>query len=604
MSATGINFDLRDIRFVLFEQLRVQDTLKDFEAFADMDQDLYDAMIDQAAKVATELLWPLNKSGDVQGCQLDADGNVTTPSGFPMAFAQFRASGWIGTMAPAEWGGIGLPRPVGAAVGEIFSAANTAFMTYPGLIRGAAELVTEHAPGWIKDLCLPKMYAGEWAGTMCLTEAGAGSSVGDNRARATPTDEPGVYHLEGEKVFITAGDQDLTDNILHLVLARTPGAPEGTKGISIFLVPKLQIAGDDVGARNDAVVVGIEEKMGLHGSATCTLVLGANGPCRGYLLGDEHSGMRIMFMMMNDARIQVGLQGLASASAAYLNALTYARERIQGSAVEQWRDPSAPRVAIVHHPDVRRMLMLQKTSVETMRSLVYTTAWRNDMANRHPDPDRRKHFDNLVELMTPIVKAWCSDLGFECTRLAIQTYGGYGYISEYPVEQHMRDLKIASLYEGTNGIQAMDLLGRKLTRGGGMLLLQWIQEAGDGIQAARDAGLADQANALERAVQAVGATAMHLGSVGAEDNLAGVMVQATPLLEMMGTVVLGLHALEQARIARQALDGGATGSDQAFYRGKVLGLDFYVANTLPSAIALGKSIRTADESCLNEALFG
>jgi alkylation response protein AidB-like acyl-CoA dehydrogenase len=603
MSATGLNIDLRDIRFVLFEQLRVQDTLADFADFADFDQNLYDAMLEEAAKVSQEVIAPCNKAGDVHGCTLDSEGNVTTPPGFKEAFEQFRSSGWIGTMAPVEWGGIGLPRPVGAAIGEMFSAANTAFMTYSGLIRGAAELITEHAPDWIKDLCLARMYAGEWAGTMCLTEAGAGSSVGDNRARATPTDEPGVYHLEGEKVFITAGDQDLTENILHLVLARTPGAPEGTKGISIFLVPKLQIAGPDIGARNDAVVVGIEEKMGIHGSATCTLALGANGPCRGYLLGDEHSGMRIMFMMMNDARIQVGLQGVASASAAYLNALSYARERIQGSAVEQWRDPYANRVTIVHHPDVRRMLMVQKTSVETMRSLVYTTAWRNDLANRHPDAEKRKHYDNLVELMTPIVKSWCSDLGFECTRLAVQTYGGYGYIGEYPVEQHMRDLKIASLYEGTNGIQAMDLIGRKLTRGGGMLLLQWIQESGESIQTARDAGLTDQADALDKAVQAVGATAMHLGSVGAEDNLAGVMVQATPFLEMMGTVVLGLHALEQARISKLALEAGASGSDQPFYRGKLLGLDFYVANTLPRATGLGKSIRMADESCLNEALF-
>ena len=462
----------------------------------------------------------------------------------------------------------------------------------------------DQAPDWIKTLCLPKMYAGAWSGTMCLTEAGAGSAVGDNRAKATPTDEPGVYHLEGEKVFITAGDQDLTENILHLVLARTPGAPEGTKGISIFLVPKFQIAGEGVGTRNDAVVVGIEEKMGIHGSVTCTLALGANGPCRGYLLGQENSGMRIMFMMMNDARIQVGLQGMATASAAYLNALAYAQERIQGSAVDQWRDPSAPRIPIVQHPDVRRMLMFQKTSVETMRSLVYTTAWRNDMAKRTTDPERAKHYENLVELMTPIVKSYCSDLGFECTRQAIQTYGGYGYISEYPVEQHMRDVKIASLYEGTNGIQAMDLLGRKLTRGNGALLMQWIQESGEELQAAREMGLNDQADALDKAIQSVGATAMHLAALGGTGNLASVMLQASPLLEMMAIVVLALHGLTQARVASHALEAGASGSDVAFYRGKILGLDYTIANILPRAIGLGRSIRAGDESCLDEALFG
>ncbi len=604
MSATGLTVDLRDIHFVLFEQLRVQEVLRDFEAFADMDQDLYEAMLEEAVKVATEVLYPLNKPGDVHGCAFDGEGNVTTPPGFKEGYETFRESGWIGTMAPAEWGGIGLPRPVGAAVGEIFSGANTALMTYSGLTRGAAELITEHGPDWIKDLCLPRMYAGDWSGTMCLTEAGAGSAVGDNRARATPTDEPGVYHLEGEKVFITAGDQDLTDNILHLVLARLPDAPEGTKGISIFLVPKLHIAGEGLGERNDAYVVGIEEKMGIHGSATCTLVLGANGPCRGYLLGEPNTGMRIMFHMMNDARIQVGLQGLASASVSYQNALAYARERAQGSAVEHWRDPSAPRVTIDQHPDVRRMLLLQKTAVEAMRSLVFTTALRTDLATRHPDSATREQNHDLVELMTPIVKAHLSDLGFECTRLAIQTFGGYGYIGEYPVEQHMRDVKIASLYEGTNGIQAMDLLGRKLTRGGGVLLLQWIQTAGEVVSAAREVGLGEQADTIEKAVQAVGATAMHLGSIGAQDELAAVMLQASPLLEMMGIVVLAVHALEQARVAQQALDAGASGTDQRFYRSKVLGLDFVVANTLPRAIGLGKSIRSDDRSALNEAVFG
>jgi alkylation response protein AidB-like acyl-CoA dehydrogenase len=604
MSATGLNIDMRDIHFVLFEQLRVQETLGAFEAFADFDQEVYESLLAAAKKSAQEIMWPVNKAGDVHGCKLDDQGNVTTPPGFKAAFDQFREAGWIGSMAATEWGGIGLPRPVGAAVGEIFSAGNTALMTYPALTRGAAELINVHAPAWLKQVCLPKMYSGEWAGTMCLTEAGAGSAVGDNRAKATPADEPGVYLLQGEKVFITAGDQDLTENIVHLVLARTPDAPEGTKGISIFVVPKFHFSGPLQGQRNDAVVVGIEEKMGIRGSVTCTLALGANGPCHGYLLGDEHSGMKIMFMMMNDARISVGLQGMASASAAYLNALAYARERVQGSAVEHWRDPYAQRVTIINHPDVRRMLAIQKTSVETMRSLVYTTAWRNDMATRTEDPEKARVYENLVELMTPIVKALCSDLGFEVTRLAIQTFGGYGYISEYPVEQHMRDVKITSLYEGTNGIQAMDLLGRKLTRGGGVLLLQWIQEAGEDLQRARAIGLTDQADALDKAIQAVGATAMHLGAVGAADNLAGVMLQATPFLEMMGTVVLGLHALTQACVSSEALNAGATGSDVAFYRSKILGLDFYVANTLPRAIGLGKSIRSSDESCLNEMLFG
>jgi alkylation response protein AidB-like acyl-CoA dehydrogenase len=430
--------------------------------------------------------------------------------------------------------------------------------------------------------------------------------VGSSRTKAVPTDEPGVYGITGEKIFISCGDHGLAENIVHLVLARTPGAPEGTKGLSIFLVPKYDF--DAAGAltdRNDVKVGKIEHKMGIHGSATCVMVFGADTPAKGYLLGNEGDGMRIMFLMMNEARMEVGMQGLCGASAAYQNALHYAKDRLQGSSIEKFGDASAPRVPIVVHPDVRRMLMWQKVHVETMRSLIYKTGLRIDLWHATEDKEQARALKGFVELMTPVVKSYCSDRGYDSTVMALQCFGGYGYTNEYPVEQLVRDTKIASVYEGTNGIQAMDLLGRKMRKGSGILFMNWLAEATEELEAAKaHAELAELVASVEKARDSLGGSAMHLGGLGMQGNLKGAMLQASPFLDQFGCVALAVEAVEQARVALERLAGGdANEADTRLYKGKVLNLRFYVKNILPRAVALGKSIREGDESCMDEALF-
>jgi hypothetical protein len=408
--------------------------------------------------------------------------------------------------------------------------------------------------------------------------------------------------LEGEKIFITGGDQDLTENILHLVLAKLPDAPAGSKGISIFLVSKYNF---DDGSRNGVYVAGIEHKMGLKASATCALALGADEPCKGFLIGNPGDGMRIMFHMMNEARIAVGIQGLSSAAAAYENAKAYAKVRIQGTSIKEFKNPNAKRVAIIEHPDVRRMLMNMKVTIEALRSMNYTTALRLVQAESTQDEAERKQKMALVELLTPICKSFSSDKGYEIATEAMQIFGGYGYTSEYPAEQHVRDVKIASIYEGTNGIQAMDLLGRKMRAQGGMVFMMWMQTAQNDIAAAKSTGQLDaEADATNKAVGFLGAAAMHLGKLGTEGNLEGAMLQATPFLNLFGTVVLAVHTLDQATIAIQALKGeGVSESDRKFYKGKVLNAKWYAANNLPLAVAMSQAIQSGDDACMDPDLF-
>lgn len=604
MSVTRFQPDLRDIRFVLFEQLRVPERLQAFPRFADLDRDTCEALIDQAAELARDLVAPINAPGDRQGCRLDAEGNVRTPDGYKAAWDALAEGGWFALTASPEYGGMGLPHTIDAVVNEVFTSASMAFAMYPGLTKAAANLLAEHGSSEQRALLVPRMYSGQWAGTMCLTEAGAGTSVGDARTRAIPQGD-GSYLLEGEKVFISSGDHDLAENIIHLVLARLPGAPSGTRGISLFMVPKFLFDADGrLGERNGAIVESIEHKMGINGSATCVLGLGARKPCRGWLVGSENEGMKLMFHMMNEARIGVGIQGLASAAAAYGYARAYARERVQGQPLESFGKADVASVAIVEHPDVRRMLMTQKVLVETMRSLAYTVALAHDEAIATEDEERRKALLKKVELLTPIVKAHLSDMGYQVCTLALQTFGGYGYIQEYPVEQLVRDTKITSIYEGTNGVQAMDLLGRKMRMDGGGVFMAWLQEVGEDIARARELPeLAPLAQDLEKAVNHLGASAMHLGTLGMERNLRGAMLQATPFLEQFGTVALGRHALNQARVALACLAEGASEADARFYRGKVHNARFYMAQILPRSISLAKTIQSRDESCLDPELF-
>ncbi len=601
MSSTSFAVDLQDIHFVLFDQLAMDQKLAQHGKYADLDREVYEATLTESKRLAEEVLGPINKTGDRVGCKLDGEGNVTTPPGYKEAWKTLADGGWVAVSAPSELGGGGLPFTMAMIVNEILCGASMAFMMYPGLTAGAARVILEHGPVAMREGFARNMFSGKWGGTMCLTEAGAGSSVGDNRSKAIATDEPGTYHLEGEKIFISGGDQDLTENIIHLVLARTPSAPRGTKGLSLFVVPKFLVNEDgSLGARNGAHVLGIEHKMGIHGNATCTLGLGTRGPCTGYIVGEEGQGIELMFLMMNEARIGVAAQGQAIAAAAYGYARTYAKDRVQGQSLRDSKNPDASPVAIVHHPDVRRMLMLQKVYSETMRSLLCKLALYFDLMHEAEDPAERERLKGRVDLWTPIVKATCTDLGFEMATLAVQTYGGYGYIGEYPVEQLVRDAKIASIYEGTNGIQAMDLVGRKLPIVGGALFIEWMNAANADIEAATAAGFQAQAEALGKAVQMLAGSAMHIAGLGKARKLEAAMAQASPFLRMFGTVLLGMEALEQAVVARRLT---SERGETPLLIGKQRNLEFFVSTLLPQAIALGKSIQSGDESCLDPALF-
>ncbi|MEQ1503735.1 MAG: acyl-CoA dehydrogenase [Myxococcota bacterium] len=602
---SGLKFDvdLEDIKFVLFEQLGMHHELADIPKYAAFDRQVYEATLDEAARIAKEVLAPINVSGDREGCRLDADGNVRTPSGYKEAWKLVSEGGWVGVTADPEVGGVGMPATLGMAVVEMFIGAAMAFEMFPGLTAAAARVLVKYGPEGKRETWAQKMFTGEWAGTMCLTESGAGSDVGENRCRATPVPtEPGTYHLEGEKIFISSGDHDLTDNIVHLVLARTPDSPPGTKGLSLFVVPKFLVNADlSLGDRNGAFVTKIEEKMGIHGSPTCVLELGGRKPCKAWLVGEEHEGIKIMFNMMNEARIGVGAQGVAISATAYQYALAYAKDRLQGASAANFRDAAAPRVAIVEHPDVRRMLMTIKVYTETMRSMLYRLGHRNDVAEHDSvDQAKRDKYLGRVELLVPILKAHCTDLGFDSGVLAIQVLGGYGFIGEYPVEQLVRDAKITSLYEGTNGIQALDLLGRKLRMQGGALFMDWMQDGVKECALGKADGFGAEADALEKAVNACGAAAMHLGGLSASGKLDGALLHAYPFLQMMGWAHLGLEALNQARVAKKVIERDGPNKHLT---GKLANLKFYVANLLPQAVALGKRIQSGDETCLDPALF-
>ncbi len=603
MSATEFSVDLRDIRFVMHEQLNVAASMS--EAFPMFDVEMYDAMLNEAERFSTEVLAPINGPADREGAHFDGQGNVTTPKGFKETWAKLIEGGWLSAGASEDVGGMPMPHTLYVAINEMFAGANVSFATYPGLARGVGRILQNFAPPWLNEVATHRMFNGEWGGTMCLTESGAGTAVGDNRTRATPTENDGEYLLSGEKIFITAGDHDLTDNIVHLVLARTPDAPEGIKGISLFAVPKFNFDADgNLGERNDVFVQGIEEKMGLHGSATCTLVLGGTGECKGWILGEDGGGITIMFHLMNEARIGVGIQGLSAAAACYNLALSYAKERIQGVDIDKIRDANAPRIPIVEHPDVRRMLMWKKVHVETMRSFLYGTAMRVDHAENNLSGDEQELQLDIVGLLTPICKAHCTDIAFDVTRMALQTYGGYGYISEYPVEQYVRDCKIASIYEGTNGVQAMDLIGRKMRAKQGMIFMTWMTELNESLAAAKATGALDQeVAAMEKARDDLANCAMHLGGLGMQGNLKGAFLQASPFLTLFGTVVLGREAIEQARAAHEKLQGEITDNDQRFYKGKLLNARFYASAVLPTTKAIAATITSGDASCMDEALF-
>jgi len=610
MSATEYRVDRRDQRFVLFEQLRVQDLTA--ERYADYDQEVYEMILDSAAKMAEEVVAPVNGPGDRQGCTW-VDREVTTPEGFAAAYKAYVDAGWIGLGAPLESGGQGVPHAVNLATIESFTGAGCAFMMYPGLSTAAANLLRTMGAPWMQEHVLPKLMSGEWAGTMSLTEPQAGSAVGDVRTIATRDGD--AYRLQGTKIFVSGGEQDLTDNIMHIMLARTADAPPGIKGLSLFLVSKYEIdpATGALGDRNDLYCSGIEHKMGINGSATCTLSIGDGAGAQAFIIGEEGQGITRMFHMMNEARIAVGVQGYSVAAAALGNAVAYAKDRVQGTSFSDFKNAEARRVPIIEHPDVSRMLLHMRSLVHGMRALGLSLSHNMELFEQTGD----ESYKHLVDVLVPICKAWNTDQAFEVCRLAVQVFGGYGFIGEYPVEQHVRDSKIFSIYEGTNGIQALDLVGRKMGMKGGQAFMGVLNHLNNRIAALAEAPqFAAEAEALGKGRDRLGACAMHF----MQKNMAGdadlPVLHACDMLALMGDVVVATLLADQALIAAPKLAALANGeldgegraeflaaNDEArFYAAKLDNLRYFAHQVLPRTAGLKAAILSEDRSAL-QAVF-
>jgi len=577
--------DRRDVDFVLHEQMKVED-LSHHERFAEFNKKTVDLIVSEARNLAIKEILPTQKLGDLEGCVFK-DGKVSVPESFHRAYEIFKEGEWVALTEDPEWGGQGMPVTVALAVSDYFVGANYAFMMYPGLTQGAGRLVEAFGTDKQKQLFLKKMYTGEWTGTMMLTEPEAGSDVGALTTSAVQNDD-GTYSITGSKIFISSGEHDLSENIIHPVLARIEGAPQGTKGISLFLVPKFWVNDDgSLGEFNDVVCTGIEEKMGIHGNSTCSITLGGKEKCRGTLLGEENKGMRAMFLMMNEARLLVGLQGFGCASSAYMYAVNYARERVQGKNLLQIMDKSAPPVPIIQHPDIRRLLITMKVFVEGMRSLIYYVGMCEDKVKISEDSEEKSKFQGIIDVLMPIAKGYVTDRAFEICSHGIQVYGGYGYIKEYPLEQLLRDCRITMIYEGTNGIQAMDLLGRKLGLNQGKPFMDLLTQMQKTIMAAKDeSGLENLIVKFEEVVDKLGEVALHMGTTAFSEKILYAFAFAYPFMDVTGDVVMSWMLLWRATIAAQQLQKGAKKKDVAFYEGQLKSAEFFYHSILP--VTLGK----------------
>ena len=581
---------LRDMRFV-FHELVGSEAFEVLPGGDEASADVIDAILEEAAKISGEVLFPLNRSGDEEGCSFDG-GTVTTPAGFKEAYATFVEGGWPSLACHPDHGGQGLPQTVNVLVSEMVSSANLSFSLYPGLTHGAYVAVAGFGTDELKETYLEKLASGVWSGTMCLTEAHAGTDLGLLRTRAVPGDDGG-FRLTGTKIFISAGEHDLTENIVHLVLARTPDAPPGIKGISMFLVPKFLPGADGApGASNGVSCGAIEHKMGINGSSTC--VINFDGAA-GYLVGEVNKGMRAMFVMMNAARLFVGIQGLGVAEAAYQGAVAYARERLQGRALAGAKYPDRPADPIVVHPDVRRMLLTMRANVEGCRALAGWVALALDVSERHPDAAPRQEADDLVALLTPVVKACFTDLAFETANIGMQVMGGHGYIREHGMEQYARDARITQLYEGTNGIQALDLVGRKLPAHTGRYLRRFFHPVAEFIEAnADDVRLAEFTAPLARAfgrLQRATAFIAEKGLADAEEAGAA----AADYLRLFALVALAYMWARAAQVALAHVEDDETG----FYGAKLATARFFMDRLLPEAGGLFAAVMSGKRSLMD-----
>jgi alkylation response protein AidB-like acyl-CoA dehydrogenase len=561
---------IKDQQFILHNVLNISEM--DIPGFADLDRDFTNAVLTEAGKLASEVLAPLNAVGDKQGCSLE-NGAVRTPDGFKDAYAKMSEGGWMSMDLAEEYGGQGLPYIMHTAAMEPMVSANMAFNMYPGLTHGNISAIVTHGTDAQKAMYLPKMATGEWSGTMNLTEPHCGTDLGLMRTKAVPQDD-GTYKISGQKIWISAGEHDLSDNIIHLVLAKIPGGPDGVKGISLFIVPKFMVNEDgSLGDRNELSCGGLEEKMGIHGNATC--VMNYDG-ATGYLIGEMYKGMRAMFTMMNEARLGVGLQGYAQGAVAYENALGFARDRLQGRAVTGVQAPDKPADPIIVHPDVRRNLMDQKSFVEGARALTYWGATLMDRSHKNGDEEA----EALISLMTPVIKGFLTDKGFETCVLAQQTLGGSGFTQEWGLEQFVRDARITMIYEGTNGIQALDLVGRKLGLNGGKTVMAFFEMiktyiANNKGDAAFEADFLDPLKEASKDLQAAGMYFMQ-NMKNPNDALSG----SYDFMHMMGHVCLGLMWAKMGRASMDALAAGDTDTD--FHNSKIATGRYYMARQLPA----------------------
>ncbi|MBA3009557.1 MAG: acyl-CoA dehydrogenase [Proteobacteria bacterium] len=610
--------DRRDVDFVVFEQLESENILTK-EKFKDLNRKALELAITEARNLSIKEILPTNVPGDREGVLFEK-GEVRVPEAFHRAYKLYCQGEWIAFMDDVEVGGQGMPATIWAAVTEYFVSANLAFIMYPGLCHGIGKVIETYGTFDQKAMYLEKLYAGQWGGAMLLTEPQAGSDVGELSCEAVKN-EDNTYSIIGSKIFITGGEHNLTSNIIHLVLARIKGAPKGSRGISLFIVPKRRVNPDgSLGEANDVICTGIEEKMGIHGSATCCLSLGDKGNCRGELIGEENKGLKAMFCLMNEARIGVALQGQALAGAAYAQALTHAKQRCQGKNLLQIFDPDAVQVPIIQHPDVRRMLIWMKAHVEGMRSLIYYTAHCLDLEAFEEKQEDREKYKGLIEFLTPILKCYCSEKSFDVCTQALQVFGGYGYTTEYPMEQYLRDCKITSIYEGTSGVQSMDLLGRKLGMKNGKIFADLLGEMEKTIAAAKQIrGIKDLADKVERAVIRSREVALALGTLAMGPDLMTAFTFSHPFLMALGDVTMAWMHLQRAVKAVPELEKqvenldakdlakkAATNKQTAFYQGVFCTARFFINSELPVTMGKFDAIAASDPSAMEmpEVSFG
>jgi len=603
MTASTFMVDKRELNFILFEYLRIQD-LSQYSFFTEHSKESLSDMMDSGIDMCEKVIGPLNKSYDRIGCTYyPEDKTVKTPPGTKEAYKTYVNNGFMTISDVIEANGLQAPSTLAASFQEIFSGANQAFTMLSGLTKSGSHVLWKFGSSWMQNIVSEKIALGKWTATMCLTEAAVGSAVGDITTTATRMQD-GTFRLKGIKQWISGGENDFSENIIHLVMARIEGAPEGIEGVSLFLVPKYKFDKTTlaINGSNDVFCISLEEKMGIHGNPTCLMSFGDQNNCDAFLVGEENKGITSMFLMMNEARIGVGLQAIGQASTAFLNAETYAKERLQGIDFTVKKHANQPRVPIVEHPDVKRMLLRQRSIVEGGRALCYVTTHLYDYSAHHESESERKKFHGFVELLTPICKAWCTSMGFDSIVESIQTYGGYGYVKDYPVEQNLRDAKITSLYEGTNGIQALDFVGRKMRLEEGEVLLGWLERHTNFIDENREhTSLGQECHILEEYIGTFLEATMLISERGKAKDRKGAILNAVPLLMAFGHITVCGLLLEQAHVCdkKLQLNSNCSMEDKRFYRNKIRTAKFFTYNVLTEAKAFLQQVMSDDRSCLD-----